>query len=216
MSTNLLRLSNTLTPSLLTRAIPSVRTFSSSRFLAAKVDSHFLSQITAAEKKITNSDEPAKGGPTAKAQAHVGKELNSQVIRDITEGEKTITGSEEPAKGGPTAVAQSLLTSTSTSTSNSPSSTAPVTSSAKSTDSYTGTLDSVTLARITEAEKELSGQDRPVKGGPTAKAQSHVGESITSEVLSDITAGEKKITGGERIKGGPTATAQSELAKSRE
>lgn len=51
-------------------------------------------------------------------------------------------------------------------------------------------------------------------GGPTAQAQKHVGEKISSENLSDITAGEKAITGGERIKGGPTSTAQSELSKS--
>lgn len=54
-----------------------------------------------------------------------------------------------------------------------------------------------------------------VQGGPTAKAQSHAGEVIGSENLSDITQGEKKVTGGERVKGGPTATAQSELGKSR-
>jgi hypothetical protein len=54
-----------------------------------------------------------------------------------------------------------------------------------------------------------------VKGGPTAQAQKHVGENINSDNLHDITEGEKKITGGERVKGGPTATAQSELGKSR-
>lgn len=71
------------------------------------------------------------------------------------------------------------------------------------------------ISAITEAEKGLTGDDRPVKGGPTAQAQKHVGEDINSENLHDITEGEKKITGGERVKGGPTAQAQSELGKSR-
>lgn len=52
-------------------------------------------------------------------------------------------------------------------------------------------------------------------GGPTAQAQSHAKEPITSEALHDITEGEKKVTGGDRVKGGPTSAAQSELAKSR-
>ncbi len=55
-----------------------------------------------------------------------------------------------------------------------------------------------------------------MKGGPTAQAQSHVGEPIDSQTLHDITEGEKKITGGERIKGGPTSTAQSILAQARD
>ncbi|KIW81512.1 hypothetical protein Z517_04537 [Fonsecaea pedrosoi CBS 271.37] len=37
----------------------------------------------------------------------------------------------------------------------------------------------------------------------------------TPKPLHDITEGEKRITGGERIKGGPTATAQSILAQER-
>ncbi|KAI0968497.1 hypothetical protein F4678DRAFT_464562 [Xylaria arbuscula] len=78
-----------------------------------------------------------------------------------------------------------------------------------------GTLDSTTISHITSAEKEITGQDEPAKGGPTAMAQKHAGEPISSQNLHDITEGEKKITGGERIKGGPTATAQSELGKSR-
>lgn len=59
------------------------------------------------------------------------------------------------------------------------------------------------------------GTDAPVKGGPTAQAQKHAGETISSQTLHDITEGEKKIA-GDRVKGGPTATAQSELAKSRQ
>ena len=75
------------------------------------------------------------------------------------------------------------------------------------------TLNSETISRITEKEKEIIGQDNPVQGGPTAQAQRHVGETINSRTLHDITEGEKKITGGERIKGGPTSEAQSMLAK---
>jgi len=57
-----------------------------------------------------------------------------------------------------------------------------------------------------------SGSDNPTKGGPTARAQTHQDEPINSETLHDITEGEKKVTGGERVKSGPTAIAQSILA----
>lgn len=173
--------------------------------MSVAIDSNILSQITAAEKTLTNKDGPIPNGPTARAQKHVGQQLTSQVIHEITEAEKEITGSERPTKGGPTAIAQSILTS---------SGGASNTTSGDS-EQHTGKLDSSTLHNITEAEKEITGQQRPVKGGPTAKAQQHVQEPITSEALHDITEGEKKITGGERIKGGPTAQAQSELGKSR-
>ncbi|KIY02148.1 uncharacterized protein Z520_02286 [Fonsecaea multimorphosa CBS 102226] len=76
-------------------------------------------------------------------------------------------------------------------------------------------LNSDNISRITAAEKEITGSDKVVKGGPTAQAQSHAGETINSQTLHDITEGEKKITSGERIKGGPTATAQSILAQER-
>ena len=187
---------------------PAFRALSTSRPLAAVVDSHFISQITAAEKKITNSDEPAKNGPTARAQSHSGQQLTAQVIHDITMGERAITGREGPMQGGPTSFAQSMLTggnagNTSASTSSS------------NNESHSGRLDSDTIAKITEKEKDLTGQEQPVKGGPTAKAQQHAGEPITSEALHDITEGEKMVTGGDRVKGGPTSTAQSELGKSR-
>lgn len=74
-------------------------------------------------------------------------------------------------------------------------------------------LTSDNISKITYAEKKLTGQDQPVKGGPTAQAQKHANEPITSQTLHDITEGEKKITGGERVKGGPTSTAQSILSK---
>ncbi|KAJ4362004.1 hypothetical protein N0V83_010945 [Neocucurbitaria cava] len=190
------------------------RQFSTSRLLSLKIDSHFLSQITAAESTLSNTPEPTKRGPTARAQAHVGQDLSASVIRDIFEGEKMITGSDEPVKGGPASLAQSLLTSTSSTSSNSNSAQSATSASSNNT-THTGKLDSHTLSEITQAEKQLSGEEGPVKGGPTARAQQHVGESISSEILSEITEGEKKITGGERVKGGPTSRAQSELGKSR-
>ncbi|KAG9191146.1 hypothetical protein G6011_09234 [Alternaria panax] len=182
------------------------RTFTTTRIMSVKVDSNFISQITAAEKLITGKNDPAKGGPTAKAQQHAGQNLTAQVIHDITEGEKLLTGNAEVMQGGPTSVAQSALTSGS-SISN--------TNNNASTSSASGKLDSETLSKITEAEKKLTGEAGPVPGGPTAQAQNHAKEPITSQALHDITEGEKKVTGGERVKGGPTSTAQSELAKSR-
>ena len=72
------------------------------------------------------------------------------------------------------------------------------------------TLNSNTISKITEKEKELTGQDNPVKGGPTAQAQKHAGEQLSSDQISDITKGEKKITGMDRpVQGGPTSQAQS-------
>lgn len=79
---------------------------------------------------------------------------------------------------------------------------------------HTGILDAQTISEITAAEKDLTSQSAPMKGGPTAQAQKHSGEPINAETLHDITEGEKKVA-GDRVKGGPTATAQSELAKSR-
>lgn len=74
-------------------------------------------------------------------------------------------------------------------------------------------VDSEVVSSITDKEKGITGQADPVKGGPTAQAQKHVGEDITGEVISDITQGEKKATGGERVTGGPTSQAQSILTK---
>ena len=82
-------------------------------------------------------------------------------------------------------------------------------------DQHSGKLDSATISAINEAEAELTGNKQPMAGGPTSQAQSHAGEEINSQNLHDITEGEKKVTGGERVAGGPTATAQSELSKSR-
>jgi hypothetical protein len=189
-------------------SLPS-RAFSTSRTLSIKIDSAFLSKITAAEKTITNQDEPVKGGPTAAAQSHVGQELTSQVLHDITMGERKITGHERPIQGGPTSIAQSMISGGSGTTASSSGNVN------NSNAQHNGRLDSDTMSKITEKEKEITGADGPTRGGPTAQAQKHVGEPITSEALHDITEGEKKITGGERIKGGPTSAAQSELGKSR-
>ncbi|OAP56132.1 hypothetical protein AYL99_09311 [Fonsecaea erecta] len=76
-------------------------------------------------------------------------------------------------------------------------------------------LNSDTISPITAAEEEITGSDSVVKGGPTAQAQSHVGESINSQTLHDITEGEKRLTSGERMRSGPTATAQSILVQER-
>ncbi|KAI2482016.1 Tymo-45kd-70kd domain containing protein [Pyrenophora tritici-repentis] len=181
-----------------------------------QVDPAFISQITAAEKLITGTDEPVKGGPTAKAQQHVGQILTSQVVHDITEGEKLITGTDEPFKGGPTAVAQSALTNSgSTNNNNATRNASSGNNTNSNSNNHSGTFDSETLSKINEAEKKLTGEAQPVRGGPTAQAQSHAKEPITSQALHDITEGEKMVTGGERVKGGPTSTAQSELGKSR-
>ncbi|KAK5084946.1 hypothetical protein LTR70_002120 [Exophiala xenobiotica] len=170
--------------------------------MAANLNSENISKITDAEKKLTGSQNPVRGGPTAQAQSNAGEPINSQTLHDITEGEKKVTGSERPVKGGPTSVAQSILSGGDAATSG-------------NTETQTGNLDSSTIHNITEAEKKLTGSDQVVAGGPTAKAQSHAGQSINSQTLHDITEGEKKVTGGDRVAGGPTATAQSELAKSR-
>jgi hypothetical protein len=159
----------------------SQRTFSTTLRLSITIDSDLLSQITAAEKTLTNQDGPITDGPTARAQKHVGQQLTSQIIREITEAEKAITGSNGPTKGGPTAVAQGILmnegsagnkASTSNSTSNS--------STSNASQQHNGKLDSSTIHEITEAEKNITGQEQPVQGGPTAKAQQHANEPITS------------------------------------
>jgi hypothetical protein len=164
------------------------------------VNGKFIRQITLAEQRLTGQpEETVNGGPAAAAFKHMNRELTPEVVHDITMGERTITKLDGPVENGPAAVAQSILT----------------TGAIQSTDSHSGVLDSATISKITEKEKEITGQDDPVKGGPTARAQQHAGEPITSQSLHDITEGENKVTGGERIKGGPTSTTQSELSKSR-
>ena len=187
----------------------SIHNFHSTAFKPAAdpvLNSETISKITEAEKKITGSDQPVKGGPTAQAQSHAGEPINSQTLRDITKGEKKLTGGER-VKGGPTATAQSIL---SQGRNDDP----PVPNPSDSP--ATGSLDRETISKITEAEKQITGSDEPIKDGPTAQAQKHAGQPTTSESLHDITEGEKKITGKQQpVAGGPTATAQRELARSR-
>jgi hypothetical protein len=70
-------------------------------------------------------------------------------------------------------------------------------------------LDSQAISQITQSEKELTGSDKPVEGGPAAQAMKHAGEDLTEDVIRDIAKGEMAITGGRQVKGGPTTTAQS-------
>lgn len=75
-------------------------------------------------------------------------------------------------------------------------------------------VDSNLMSKMTEEEKKITGQDNPVKGGPTAQAQKHANQPLTSEVIHDITKGEEKITGDPNpTQSGPTSTAQSILTK---
>lgn len=79
------------------------------------------------------------------------------------------------------------------------------------------TLESDVISEITQKEKNLTGQADPVKGGPTAQAQSHVHEKLSDgSVVSDIAKGEEAIThNGAPVPGGPAAAAQSHAAQAR-
>ncbi|BFZ61653.1 hypothetical protein YB2330_002726 [Saitoella coloradoensis] len=82
---------------------------------------------------------------------------------------------------------------------------------------FSKAMNSETISKITAAEKEITGEDHAVKGGPTARAQQHANKPITSQVLHDVTEGEKRVSGEDHaIKGGPTSVAQSELSGSRQ
>ena len=176
------------------------------------LNSENISKITDAEKKITGSDEPVKGGPTAQAQSHVGETINSQTLHDITEGEKKITGGER-VKGGPTSKAQSILGQQRNENTHGVNNTNNNTSNSATP---TGKLDSETISKITDAEKRITGFEDPVAGGPTAQAQKHIDGPIDSASLHDITEAEKKITGKDGpVKGGPTAAAMSQASQNR-
>lgn len=180
------------------------------RVMSTKLDAENISKITQKEKEVTRQEQPVKGGPTAQAQKHAGEGLGSKTISAITKGEKNITGGER-VKGGPTSTAQRILTIGGNTSDESTTNT-----TSASSDPASGFLDSATISKITATEKSLTGSDNPTKGGPTSQAQKHLGEPITSEALHDITEGEKRVTGGERVKGGPTSTAQSELGRARQ
>lgn len=87
-----------------------VRSWASSSRMSTTLDSNTISQITAKEKELTGSDQPVKGGPTAQAQKHVGKQLDSSIVSDITKGEQKITKDDGPVQDGPSSLAQSMLT----------------------------------------------------------------------------------------------------------
>ncbi|RYO84247.1 hypothetical protein DL762_005754 [Monosporascus cannonballus] len=71
-------------------------------------------------------------------------------------------------------------------------------------------LDGPTISNITSKEKEITGEARPVKGGPTAQAQKHTGEAITDATVSAIAGGERAITHEDaRRADGPTAFVES-------
>ena len=53
-----------------------------------------------------------------------------------------------------------------------------------------------------------------MKCGPTAQAQSHVGQELTSQVVHDITLGQRKFTGLDGpVQGGLTSVTQHILAQ---
>lgn len=172
-----------------------------------KLNAETISEITHKESQLTGQAEPIKGGPTAQAQKHANESLSqAKVVSNITKGEDNITHQGGPVAGGPTAFVISQATQAAKN--------AAGQQPQQHSDEHSGTLDSETISRITHAESQLTGQDGPVKGGPTAQAQKHAGEPIGRN-LHDITEAEKTITGGERVKGGPTAAAQSELSRAR-
>ncbi|RYP63507.1 hypothetical protein DL770_009373 [Monosporascus sp. CRB-9-2] len=72
------------------------------------------------------------------------------------------------------------------------------------------TLDGPTISNITTKEKQITGEARPVKGGPTAQAQKHTGETITDATVSAIAGGENTITHEDAPRAdGPTAFVES-------
>lgn len=76
-------------------------------------------------------------------------------------------------------------------------------------------VDSRFIHEVTKKENQLTGQAEPVKGGPTAHAQKHVGQQLDGDVVSDITKGETKITQRSGpVPGGPAAFAEREATQS--
>ncbi|RYP09873.1 hypothetical protein DL764_001007 [Monosporascus ibericus] len=71
-------------------------------------------------------------------------------------------------------------------------------------------LDGPTISNITSKEKQITGEARPVKDGPTAQAQKHTGQRITDSTVSAIADGENTITHEDvRRPDGPTAFVES-------
>ncbi|KAK6349459.1 hypothetical protein TWF696_005743 [Orbilia brochopaga] len=203
------------------------------RGMSSRIDSSTVSKITQAEKDLTGLDGPVAGGPTARAQQHVGEAITASVLHDITEGEKSVTmDGSGPVKGGPTAVAQSELAKaikegeiTPPSRGGPPPDT-PSPISLSTVYTPTGeqttrptpgaTLDPPTISRIHDAERKITGEFDAAPGGPTDAAKRHAGEKIDGAVLREVVEGEKRVTGLDSgVKGGPAGVAQSILSKSR-
>jgi len=90
--------------------------------------------------------------PSNKADEHHSGKLDSQTINKITDAEKSITGSDvDVTAGGPTAMAQKHV----------------------GEDLRGQNI----LHDITEGEKKITHQARPVAGGPTAVAQSELAKA---------------------------------------
>lgn len=53
----------------------------------------------------------------------------------------------------------------------------------------------VLLSKIADAEKKITGNEGPARDGRAAQAQRHANERISSESLSYITAGERRVAG---------------------
>lgn len=73
-------------------------------------------------------------------------------------------------------------------------------------------IDKGFMQAINQAEANLTQSADPVKGGPYAVAVKHFGQPLTSQILHDITMGERQITGKDTpVQSGPTAIAQHVL-----
>lgn len=79
------------------------------------------------------------------------------------------------------------------------------------------TVDSHIISEITHKESHLTHQPNPIKGGPTAQAQKHAGDTLSDgHIISDIAKAEEGITHhGGPVPGGPAAFVQSEIAHAR-
>lgn len=69
-----------------------------------------------------------------------------------------------------------------------------------------------TISAITAREKLITDVEGPVEDGPTAQAQKHAGQPLTSAIVSEIMQGEQLLTGLKGpIAGGPAAYVQKLL-----
>lgn len=72
-------------------------------------------------------------------------------------------------------------------------------------------IDAGLVSDITCKEKQLTGENYPVKGGPTAQAQKHFGDEVDGRIVADVTKAKRKISDHPEgpVKGGPAALVQS-------